>query len=329
MTHIFDGTRFTSYPLPPERAFPLPAYRGGRQLTCDPQGRIWLRNNLTLYVVDTQSSQVVANIDSLLATLQLTPDQVAAWPCPKDTSHWKNMPNVMTVANDAYGGLWIGTKEQGILYQNQARFRQFTTQYSSFPYSKRPNFCSPRASQLAARYAPLATNCTLDDLKGYVYLGTRRGVMIIDSTDRLVATLDHRYGLSTDNVQSIIRDNHGQVWIATANGISRICTVGRDSFDITNYSHPDGICLNGSEFRTCRIHCDSTGVITVGFVGGLIRFHPDSVNVPRHTFHFPSTDSVSGDGDISERVFTSSIAQTLLQSQYSCLQRPVTIHCFG
>lgn len=282
---IYDGTRFHTYKLLPESAFPLPGYTGKRQLTCNSMGYVWLRNNRTLYVADTRRGKIVADVASLMARLGLTPEAVAAW--TGDTPTGIGDGDTTAIVRDSYGGLWTGTKEKGIIYSNPARQRQFSTSTDSFIYSRAPNFCSPRAAILATNLAPNATNCTIDDNGEYAYLGTRRGVIIVDRDSKPVATIDETYGLSTNNIQALVRDRRGDVWAATANGISRIRTTGRDSFEITNYGRLDGINVGGREFRTCQIHCDSSGWITVGFVGGICRFHPDSVCAPRYTFRHP------------------------------------------
>ena len=285
---IYDGTRFTSYKLPPERAFPLPDFHGDRQLTCDSTGRIWLRHDRQLYVVDSHKGRVEDHVDSLLVALHLSVADIVAWPKDSTANEYAGISHVKAVVHDSYGGLWVGTKENGILYRNAHRLRQFHTfADSAFVFDRQPNFCSPRASQLSARYAPSATNCTLERKTGYTYLGTRNGLMIIDNADRLVATLDEQDGLSTNNIYALISDAHGDVWATTANGITRIHTAGRDSFDITNYGRMDGIRMEGLEFRTCQIHRDSSDLVTVGFVGGIITFHPDSITARRYTFHYP------------------------------------------
>ena len=285
---IYDGTRFTSYRLQPDLAYPLPGYHGNRQLTCDVAGRVWLRNEQTLYVVDTRRGEVVTHVDSLLKVLKLKEQDLMAW-SKKDTPYqYEGIKDVIAVERDCYGGLWIGTKENGILYSNPKRARQFQTEEQPFGYLRKPNHATERARRLEEAYAPQATNCMLDDSTGgYAYLGTTQGLMVFDEKDRLVATLNEQDGLHTANIQALIHDGRGDVWASTSVGISRIHFTGRDSFDITNYGRLDGIRVEGHEFRPCQIHIDTTGVITVGFVGGVVIFHPDSVNAPRYTFHFP------------------------------------------
>ena len=289
---IYDGTRFTSYRLQPEQAYPLPGYHGNRQLTCDVAGRVWLRNEQTLYVVDTRRKEIVTNVDSLLTALKLKEQDVVAWSKKDTPCQYEGIMDVVAVERDCYGGLWIGTKENGILYSNPRRARQFLTEERPFDHPRKPNHATERAQRLEEAFAPQATNCMLDDSPdGYACLGTTRGLMVFDAKDRLVATLNGQDGLHTANIQALIHDRRGDVWASTSVGVSRIHLTGRDSFAITNYGRLDGIRVEGREFRPCQIHMDTTGVITVGFVGGMVIFLPDSVNAPRYTFHFPRSES--------------------------------------
>lgn len=284
---VYDGTRFTSYKLLPEFAYPLNEYLDKRQLTCDMEGRIWLRNARTLYVVDTRTGKLVENVGKLMDNLGLDNKTVAGWKqihCPTTVM---GISNVSAMLRDCYGGLWIGTEDSGIYYSNPQRERQFTTSKDSFAYSPKPSFRSFRTSALTSRHAPYATNCTLETADGYAWLGTRNGLKVFNSNDQQIATIDSRQGLSNDNVQSLICDHRGNIWVVTANGISRChVSTGHDSLDITNYGEFDGIKLEGREFRACYIHGDSTGRITVGFAGGSVSFMPDSVCVPCYTFHY-------------------------------------------
>lgn len=285
---IYDGTRFTSFKLLPEFAYPLSEYLDKRQLTCDEEGRIWLRNARTLYVVDTRAGKLVENVGKLMDELGIDNKTVAEWKQVHCPTKVMGISKVSAMLRDCYGGLWIGTEENGIYYSNIQREHQFTTSKDSFAYSPKPPIRSNRTSALASRYASMATNCSLETADGYAWLGTRNGLMVFDADDRHIVTIDSRQGFSTDNVQSLICDNKGDIWAATANGISRChFNKGRDSLDITNFGEFDGLKLEGREFRACNIYCDSTGRIIVGFAGGSVSFMPDSVCAPCYIFHCP------------------------------------------
>lgn len=298
---IYDGTRFTPYSLLPNYKHLLPNYHGQRHLTCDSTGIVWLRNDNCLYAFDTGRDCLVANIDSLLTAHRLTLGAIAQWPVDnqwRQTSEYRQLSlmageEVTACLHDVYGGLWVGLANSGMLYRNLARRRQFRSTSQPFGHAPQLVYCSPRASELSARFAQSATNCTLDGSSlPYTYIGTRVGVMIIDRAQRLVATLDERDGLGGNNIVALLCDQHHDVWAATASGITRIRTTGRDSFQITNYGLLDGIDTRGREFLTCQMHLDQpSGMVSVGFTGGSCTFHPDSVTAPCHTFFFPRRHS--------------------------------------
>ena len=147
---------------------------------------------------------------------------------------------------DTLGGLWIGTLNYGIVYVNPKRTRQFKTSNTTFSYEAQPAFCSSRASILSTRLSPSGTNCSYDEGERYLYLGTLNGLLVIDSRDSLIATINDSDGLLTNNVVAVTPDRRGDVWVATASGgLSRIHVAGRDSFDIMNYGLLEGINIEG------------------------------------------------------------------------------------
>ncbi len=293
---LYDGTRFAVFNLAPEYRHTLTGYRGKRHLSCDSTGIVWLRNDNSLYVLDARRRVLVSNLDSLMAGRGLTVEQISRWPAESD---WQANPQyervkslvddeITSLLSDCYGGLWTGLKDGGLLYYNPARRRQFMSTDTIFGYDRQYPFCSSHASELSARFAPAATNCTLDERDlDYTFLGTRSGIMIIDRQERLVGVIDKDYGLSTNNITSLIKDKRGDVWAATADGLTRLHQTGRDSFAIVNYGPLDGVDTRGREFATCATHCEPSGLVTVGFAGGTCRFNPDSVNALRYTFYFP------------------------------------------
>lgn len=299
---IFDGTRFFACHLLPERAYPLPEYMGNRQMNCDTLGYIWLRNKQTLYVVDSRRRQVVADVKGLMRERNLTNDDVAGWPTappPPTPLTWEGVfrdETVTAYTHDAYGGLWIGTKDHGILYVNPHRSHKFQTVSTPFPYEPCPIYCSPRASRLSARFAPSGTNCSYEESERYLYLGTLNGVLVIDSRDNITTVINEEDGLKSSNVTAIAADRRNNIWVTTASGgISRITVVGRDSFDIVNYGLLDGINIEGREFQMCSIHKGEDGHRAVGFADGMVTFHPDSLaGARRYTFHIPRHSFIAG-----------------------------------
>ena len=297
---IFDGTHFTAYHLPPEEYYPLPEYMDNRQMNCDTTGIIWLIGKQKLYVVDSNRKPDDHNplrrndIARLMRQRGISNQQIARMkraPEPPPPITWEGVFQDMTVTAhtpDIYGALWIGTFDYGILYINPQRSRKFQTTKRPFPYEPRPQFCSPRASQLMTRHAPASTNCSYEEGKRYLYLGTLDGLLVFNSHDSIVTRITEEDGLKCNNVTAICPDQRERIWVTTAHGgISCVSVVGRDSFDIANYGLLDGIDLEGREFQMCSLHYnDKDDLMTAGFAGGIITFHPDSAaTIRQYIFH--------------------------------------------
>ena len=193
-----------------------------------------------------------------------------------------------SILYDKYGGMWIGSVESGLLYSNSMRKSLIQTSNCIYPHELNGVFCSKRAEMIGKRYADGATNCSAEDNDGYVYLGTRNGLVIIDDKDKLITTLDERDGLSLSNVQAVMVASDGDIWITTPRGISKIIKKEQNSFCIYNYNEFDGIRLGGREFRLQEIFQDSAGIIHAGFVGGVCSFSPAAMDtLDRYVFNFP------------------------------------------
>lgn len=283
---IFDGTTRHSFRLDPKKAYPLPDYNKPRSMRFDAEGRIWLRYLRTLSVIDVRQGQQVNDVEKLMQKEGLTAETITAWPTDSVPDDYGT--DVSTVERDNFGGLWIGTLEQGICYKNTARL-QFTMLPSRFPYADSPAYRSPRASQFSSQHTPSITNCTLDDRRDYLYVGILDGLLIVNTEDSVVARITTAYGLASNNIMSLLRDTLGNVWAANAKGLSRISVLGRDSFQIVNYGRLDGIELQGLEFSPNKMHLERDGSILIGYGGGCVRFRPDSVaRVPRFAYNCPS-----------------------------------------
>lgn len=63
---------------------------------------------------------------------------------------------------------------------------------------------------------------TIASLKGAIYVGTEKGLVVIDSNDfSNVSTYTTRDGLPSNRIQAIAQESTGEVWIGTNKGLSR------------------------------------------------------------------------------------------------------------
>lgn len=285
---IFDGTNVVSIALDPSKAYPLPGYNNHqRSMTIDGEGHIWLRQQRLLSVFDVARQEQVFDVASLMRHSQLDEQTIVQW--PTDSMPAGTRPDVVTAVCDSFGGLWEGTVDRGVRYICPSR-RQFSMLSEDYPHKSLTAFCSPRASEVAARIAPQATNCTLDDRQDYLYIGTLQGLLIVDNRDSVVARLTSACGLSSNNIMAMVRDAQGAVWATSVRGITRIAVTGTDSFAITNYGRLDGLELDGLAFRPNQMFFEDNGEIVAGYAGGSVRFRPDEVAaVSRPIFFMPGS----------------------------------------
>ncbi len=90
-------------------------------------------------------------------------------------------------------------------------------------------------------------------------------------------------GLPNNFIHAITEDAHGQIWVSTSDGISRMSINEKvDSAWFTNYRYEDGT-LKG-EYRNQEVQTLPDGRILMGGVDGWTLFHPDSVEIPHKDF---------------------------------------------
>ena len=200
--------------------------------------------------------------------------------------------DLSSILFDRYGGAWIGTTESGLLYRHPSRRGLICVMDTPYSHKTNSTYCSERARLLAESYAQGSTNCSAEDTSGTAYLGTRRGLLVIDAEGHLVTCMDERDGLSSANVQGIQIVGDTLVWISTATGISCIRPLKvRGEYLLTHYGKLDGLSLDGRELRVGEIFYDEqTDSIYVGFGGGVCSFSPTDLMVSsRYAFrHAPA-----------------------------------------
>ena len=118
---------------------------------------------------------------------------------------------------------------------------------------------------------------------GRTWAGTPDGLRLFFPGQDQYRTFYTEDGLPNNFIHAITEDGHGQIWLSTSDGISRL-TVNEnaDSAWFTNYRQEDGT-LKG-EYRNQEVQNLPDGSILMGGVNGWTMFHPDSVEIPRKDF---------------------------------------------
>ncbi len=149
---------------------------------------------------------------------------------------------VLSIAQDSRGFLWIGTAGGGLNRFDGQKFKVYTT-YDGLPDDNIWSiFC---------------------DSRDRVWLGTSTGLCILENGK--FKTFPSYNGLDDDKIYSIAEDLLGNIWIATANnGISVY-----DGSTFKNFGINDGL-----GFSECnRVYCQKNGNVWIGSFGyGLTRY---------------------------------------------------------
>jgi ligand-binding sensor domain-containing protein/signal transduction histidine kinase len=106
--------------------------------------------------------------------------------------------NPFCLLRDRDGGLWIGTKDRGLLHVSKESTDHFG-----------------RAHGLSSDYI----SALFEDREGNIWIGTANGL------DRFrefaISTISVVHGYSVPSVESVLTDTDGSVWLGTRNGIDR------------------------------------------------------------------------------------------------------------
>lgn len=121
----------------------------------------------------------------------------------------------------------------------------------------------------------------MKDSKGRVWLATKRGIKIFDSSRGRFSTLTLADGLSSDDVRSLAEDQDGYIWAGTSNGLNRIQYIPGDNNKqksiISTFDLSDG--LTGMVFNPNAVYTDRTGRIYMGTTTGYVAFYPRKIPV--------------------------------------------------
>jgi two-component system sensor histidine kinase ChiS len=175
---------------------------------------------------------------------------------------------VLSIYQDAAGGLWVGTIE-GLDHFDPTR-KKFGSYQHDVP---NPNSLSSDA-----------VNAMCRDSAGGLWIGTVDGGL--DYLDRATGTYAHyRHdpadptGLSSDSVMSVYLDGTGVLWVGTDNGLSRF---DRATDTFVHYQHRPDDPNSLSDNRVVRIMEDGTGALWVGTYAGLDRFDRETETFTRY-----------------------------------------------
>lgn len=215
--------------------------------------------------------------------------------------------NIQALAEDRFGNIWIGTRKGGLqcLNAKNGTFSNFNTKNQKLTSNNVTTICC-KGNQLVAgtmngiMVLNLSNNKTMTyngthsgdkhftsnaitqvfiDSRGLIWVGTRDGLNVLDTSADHLFVFDKENGLPSNVICGIAEDKNHELWVTTSKGVCRIAiqdgsnSESRYSYNFYRYVESDG--LQGVEFNMGAILGTRSGRIFMGGQNGInwIRNH--------------------------------------------------------
>lgn len=182
--------------------------------------------------------------------------------------------DVCCITIDKEGGWWVGLHSKGLLYYHPTRLNLFSRKDQPLSNTERcPIFSDADIEATARNLAPETTNCTLRDTRGYIFIGTREGLLITDPRNHRQRYITEADGLPGNNIVSLTEDYDGDIWVVTSGSICFLHFKENGHWQLRCFGATEGLILSGSEFQN-RFITKRGDSICVGFADGTYSFVP-------------------------------------------------------
>lgn len=227
-----------------------------RHISYSPYKPFELPSDSILSLVETGNSEIWIGTNRGLACWDANSKQI--------TSRFTDLENpeifyghpVWMVAKDSSEALWLSIQDIGLFYWDRKNnvIKHFLTGEDG----------------LDRIYA-------LSDGPGdFIWLAGRSGLLRINKRTEEIRRYGSKDGLPTDLIESMLRDQHGRLWLGCNNGLACFNTADET---VTIHCLQDGVMCNSF---TQGASVDTNGYFYMGSRNGFYRFHPDSVSL-QHT----------------------------------------------
>lgn len=257
-----------------------------RTIIQDKSGNIWLAKKQGLYMYDKRNGQFCF--------------------CPLPTNDGTD-PDVLCAYTGSDSCIWVGTYGNGI-YQidpvNGSIISNFTVENSQLSsnyikdiiqlengdfcfatlrtgidlYDSRNNeFKNLKFDRLTNSYVSNFINNVYQDSRGDLWVLSWHGGFVLDKNFQLKHQFTTSEGIASNELTAISEDAHNDIWLGSANGISRISFFTDSYFLISNYTTDEG--LSSNNISTGGIISSSDQSVYIGTSNGIIYFNLDDVPI--------------------------------------------------
>jgi signal transduction histidine kinase/ligand-binding sensor domain-containing protein len=180
---------------------------------------------------------------------------------PFDTAAFsRGVSNINVIFRDSKNRMWIGTEIDGL-----GIFDPDKNTFIRFMYEDgRPGSIS--SDHIFDIY---------EDSKGNIWIATLRGGLnrVVNIEKKQFENFTINDGLPTNNIHSILEDDHHKLWLSTDKGVS---LFDLENKKVINFDIEDG--LQSQEFNMHSALKTKDGYMYFGGIQGFNRFHPDSIH---------------------------------------------------
>lgn len=310
---ISNGRSFDVVPCDQNQAYQLPHYTYGYGQLWEGDSILWLHDFYRVYrfsahrrifTNDVKNTHSDSLLKAVLSGESNTPRPTAAQQAIIDSL---SVGDITLATTDSQGGLWIGTRSNGIFYQPPSRtspemhtgddpligmargstLRSGQTTFAILLHDGRHLRCDslcrlsyylPKQQTTVSlnhilpalnQYRFMVGACQLDDKWVAVY--TQNGMFLLDTQADTLAAFPYAKEIEhySSKYNCMLKDREGQLWIGTQNGLFRLTKSGGSITRITNLANN---CIRS-------LVLDGDGNVWAGTSYGISRITPTVVNL--------------------------------------------------
>ena len=316
---IANGQSFDVVPCDQSQAYRLTQYANSYGQLWQGDSLLWLRDFYRIYLFDAHQRTFITDISSYLTDtiLQSIVSDTADTPTPTDTQYQIidsiiNVRDVTVATTDRQGGLWIGTRTNGIVYQPAQRIKpeihtgddpligwargaslrsgqtMFVIQLRDGRLLRCDSLCHLAYSQpdqtvislndkLPAlnKYRYLVGACLLDGNLVAVY--TQNGAFLLDTKADTLAQFPNASEIErySSKYNCMLKDHEGNLWIGTQNGLFSLTRAHKGNGNDYLCQRIEG--LSNNCIRSLVLDADEN--LWAGTSYGVSRITPSVINL--------------------------------------------------
>jgi ligand-binding sensor domain-containing protein len=246
-------------------------------------------NNIFTTYIDSENNVWICTWNGGLSLYNRETDNFTRYTFSSNDPNSLSNDHVSTILEDRNGNLWVGTLNGLNLLKNKE-----TGAFESFKHDPADN------TSISHDFI----TCIYETREGTLWIGTSEGLNKMNIQDTSFTSYSRSNGLPDDEIMGILEDDHGDLWISSADGVFQIIFSKIEELDVLTesigeisilssstlndpnrlvvkrYDVDDG--LQSKEFVQRACLRSRNGEMFFGGINGFNVFHPDSIKDNMH-----------------------------------------------